>query len=106
MIDWEKMPYTQEEFKNAWRQATLVNDVCRELGVPETTGTMRTIKRTAKDLDLPDKYVWTRDFSPADFTEAWSEITCPYVRSEEHTSELQSRGHLVCRLLLEQKKKK
>src|SRR5437870_11245889 len=26
-------------------------------------------------------------------------------RSEEHTSELQSRGHLVCRLLLEKKKK-
>src|SRR5690625_6191410 len=25
-----------------------------------------------------------------------------YPRSEEHTSELQSRGHLVCRLLLEQ----
>src|SRR5437870_10471508 len=25
-------------------------------------------------------------------------------RSEEHTSELQSRGHLVCRLLLEEKK--
>src|SRR5690625_5916988 len=26
-------------------------------------------------------------------------------RSEEHTSELQSRGHIVCRLLLEKKKK-
>src|SRR5207253_11242627 len=25
----------------------------------------------------------------------------PFIRSEEHTSELQSRGHLVCRLLLE-----
>src|SRR5437660_9710625 len=34
---------------------------------------------------------------------------CPnrvHHRSEEHTSELQSRGHLVCRLLLEKKKKK
>src|SRR5690625_6006480 len=30
----------------------------------------------------------------------------PNIRSEEHTSELQSRGHLVCRLLLEKKKKK
>src|SRR2546422_4384050 len=29
----------------------------------------------------------------------------PRVRSEEHTSELQSRLHLVCRLLLEKKKK-
>src|SRR2546429_1677101 len=28
------------------------------------------------------------------------------IRSEEHTSELQSRLHLVCRLLLEKKKKK
>src|SRR5437660_5212868 len=28
------------------------------------------------------------------------------MRSEEHTSELQSRGHLVCRLLLEKKKNK
>src|SRR5438445_2114262 len=28
-----------------------------------------------------------------------------YVRSEEHTSELQSRQYLVCRLLLEKKKK-
>src|SRR5207253_8847698 len=27
-----------------------------------------------------------------------------HVRSEEHTSELQSRGHIVCRLLLEKKK--
>src|SRR5690625_1870881 len=27
----------------------------------------------------------------------------PALRSEEHTSELQSRGHLVCRLLLEKK---
>src|SRR5690625_6063630 len=30
--------------------------------------------------------------------------TLAALRSEEHTSELQSRGHLVCRLLLEKKK--
>src|SRR5690554_7614121 len=30
---------------------------------------------------------------------------CEISRSEEHTSELQSRPHLVCRLLLEKKKK-
>src|SRR2546429_3183251 len=29
----------------------------------------------------------------------------PLIRSEEHTSELQSRLHLVCRLLLEKKNK-
>src|SRR5207253_11233974 len=38
----------------------------------------------------------TYRFAPASVTR---------LRSEEHTSELQSRGHLVCRLLLEKKKK-
>src|SRR5260370_16925622 len=36
---------------------------------------------------------------------ALSEIACRLVRSEEHTSELQSHLNLVCRLLLEKKKK-
>src|SRR5690554_7617038 len=39
------------------------------------------------------------EFKPID----WS---AKEARSEEHTSELQSRPHLVCRLLLEKKKKK
>src|SRR5439155_22581990 len=34
------------------------------------------------------------------------QLTLAIDRSEEHTSELQSRGHLVCRLLLEKKKTK
>src|SRR6266508_2226276 len=37
---------------------------------------------------------------------AWAALTSSAMeptRSEEHTSELQSRGHLVCRLLLEKK---
>src|SRR2546422_8333719 len=34
------------------------------------------------------------------------DVAGPVGRSEEHTSELQSRLHLVCRLLLEKKKKK
>src|SRR5438067_2926807 len=39
---------------------------------------------------------------------AWStsSSTIPTARSEEHTSELQSRFDLVCRLLLEKKKKR
>src|SRR5690625_4283408 len=41
-------------------------------------------------------------------TEEWADkftkAGVPIVRSEEHTSELQSRGHLVCRRLLENKK--
>src|SRR5699024_11706433 len=35
-----------------------------------------------------------------------AELFCFQFRSEEHTSELQSRFDLVCRLLLEKKKKK
>src|SRR3712207_7765671 len=35
-----------------------------------------------------------------------SRVAVERVRSEEHTSELQSRQYLVCRLLLEKKKKK
>src|SRR5687768_13757389 len=34
-----------------------------------------------------------------------ADTNCELLRSEEHTSELQSRLHLVCRLLLEKKKK-
>src|SRR5690554_7557536 len=41
-----------------------------------------------------------RPASPADTSAA---APCIDVRSEEHTSELQSRPHLVCRLLLEKK---
>src|SRR2546430_5095387 len=33
-------------------------------------------------------------------------VTTPLSRSEEHTSELQSQSNLVCRLLLEKKKRK
>src|SRR5690554_1266401 len=39
-----------------------------------------------------------------DVTQDYSVGLSKYFRSEEHTSELQSRPHLVCRLLLEKKK--
>src|SRR5690554_5361472 len=45
-----------------------------------------------------DRCFWCKSSGPPDFAGNW--------RSEEHTSELQSRPHLVCRLLLEKKKKK
>src|SRR5439155_11675067 len=38
--------------------------------------------------------------------EQLQEVDEGHLRSEEHTSELQSRGHIVCRLLLEKKKLK
>src|SRR5689334_24321300 len=55
---------------------------------------------------------WTSTGSPRSSTPAsraptrtWP-ATTPVIRSEEHTSELQSQFHLVCRLLLEKKKKR
>src|SRR2546429_5603964 len=45
---------------------------------------------------------------PLSFSDPWAKPTIHLYRckrSEEHTSELQSRLHLVCRLLLEKKKK-
>src|SRR5437660_6908104 len=48
-------------------------------------------------------HLWTR--GPRTSVETVSQSVSPRSpRSEEHTSELQSRGHLVCRLLLEKKK--
>src|SRR5256885_11416469 len=41
-----------------------------------------------------------------DWLNAWGGQPLPLNRSEEHTSELQSPCNLVCRLLLEKKKKK
>src|SRR3989442_11627288 len=50
----------------------------------------------------------TPELPPADrqaFYGSFTRDLCDkYLRSEEHTSELQSRPHLVCRLLLEKKK--
>src|SRR2546429_1037668 len=48
---------------------------------------------------IGDERQWAR-------TPSFSSRTTTKMRSEEHTSELQSRLHLVCRLLLEKKKKK
>src|SRR5690625_5961354 len=50
----------------------------------------------------------SRDYRPSQMkfsTYAYSRMNFRLIRSEEHTSELQSRGHLVCRLLLEKKNK-
>src|SRR5437870_12070944 len=51
---------------------------------------------------------WRKSPASATSSPAWTEpgfaTSHNSPRSEEHTSELQSRGHLVCRLLLEKKK--
>src|SRR5690349_24028926 len=48
---------------------------------------------------------WPRPSRPSSGTSTASRASRLFRRSEEHTSELQSRRDLVCRLLLEKKKK-
>src|SRR5690625_6749478 len=60
----------------------------------------------AHALIIPDLQVEFTLFIAVECKELPSEVVYIIIRSEEHTSELQSRGHLVCRLLLEKKKKK
>src|SRR3712207_8994050 len=52
-----------------------------------------TRSRLVADADAPELYAIVRELA-----------TQAQARSEEHTSELQSRQYLVCRLLLEKKK--
>src|SRR2546422_3822767 len=66
--------------------------------VPPTMTAVRVSRPPTLDGRLDDP-AWAGAVPIRGFTE-----TDP--RSEEHTSELQSRLHLVCRLLLEKKKKK
>src|SRR2546429_6973234 len=61
-------------------------------------------------ISMPDKweYPWYAAWDLAFHTLPLSIVDPDFAkeqRSEEHTSELQSRLHLVCRLLLEKKKK-
>src|SRR5690625_6253232 len=54
-------------------------------------------------LNLDAHFDLRREDRPTSGTPFWQMAEAER-RSEEHTSELQSRGHLVCRLLLEKKK--
>src|SRR5690625_5983048 len=56
----------------------------------ESGGKLKDVMQSSESLGLPPNTLDT-------------EASIQQGRSEEHTSELQSRGHLVCRLLLEKK---
>src|SRR5690625_6783133 len=68
-------------------------------------GISRMLTRLEKEGCIVRKQDWkTKTISLTKKSEAIMAEAVPAQRSEEHTSELQSRGHLVCRLLLEKKK--
>src|SRR2546425_9110788 len=56
--------------------------------------------------DPTDKHLARARAAPVPDACQWDQICQVQGRSEEHTSELQSLAYLVCRLLLEKKKKK
>src|SRR5690625_1932056 len=105
----------QEIYSEAAMDSQIVDGTV--YGLPKAVET--TVLYYNKDLISEDELPTTLDewfdFSK-DFTDGeqygllalWDQIyyANSVMRSEEHTSELQSRGHLVCRLLLEKKKKK
>src|SRR5690242_21323643 len=71
--------------------------VCGPTGSGKTT----TLHSVLKYLNTPDTKIWTAE-DPVEITQKGLR----QVRSEEHTSELQSHVNLVCRLLLEKKNDK
>src|SRR5690625_6506401 len=61
--------------------------------------TNETDNENTEDITL--RFAWWGDQHRTDYTLEVIDLFEEQNRSEEHTSELQSRGHLVCRLLLE-----
>src|SRR3712207_6875579 len=62
-----------------------------------------------QEVFVKRRYIGTRrtiDKYGVEYTHPYHLVADGLARSEEHTSELQSRQYLVCRLLLEKKKKK
>src|SRR5690625_6013655 len=82
---------------------SLANQYCT---VPQCTPSRATMwtGQHAKNVGLWDNtnFAWT-DVLSDEVPTAGTMLREQGYRSEEHTSELQSRGHLVCRLLLEKK---
>src|SRR3989442_6217811 len=68
-------------------------------------GGTRTLSGTPR-VSTPAPELLVIDAFPQHAVQAQHQLARHRHRSEEHTSELQSRPHLVCRLLLEKKKKR
>src|SRR5690625_6112809 len=102
-----KAPTTSAEitYKKPWMS---ISEVFSEANAPMA---VRLSEMVAEVVPVASSMAWGSTVVPssaaATSTEA-SELSEPLVdaasSSEEHTSELQSRGHLVSRLLLEKKK--
>src|SRR5437870_10828941 len=74
-------------------------------GIVSTPGSRRSLpaRRSASNRGAGNSGATRISSSGSIGCQTLSAIVMRGTRSEEHTSELQSRGHLVCRLLLEKK---
>src|SRR5690625_1810954 len=93
---------TKERFAHTKRVVEQAQILADQNGVePKKAAVAAALHDYAKERPLRELRYWiTHSTLPKDLLMFHHEL-----RSEEHTSELQSRGHLVCRLLLEKKKK-
>src|SRR5207253_11007003 len=96
--------------------APMIQDPLPQSGTAIANGEVRFVARNdfrktfrilASELNVPDRRVVGQVYT-LDYLTQIRRLTREVrmqdrLRSEEHTSELQSRGHLVCRLLLEEK---
>src|SRR2546422_4147212 len=87
--------------------ATVVRLQLRSLRMGRTRSPLGPRAQVASGPQIDRSHAGNTPRCSASFSEAAlaSSSTNSIMRSEEHTSELQSRLHLVCRLLLEKKKK-
>src|SRR5689334_24258540 len=90
-------PYTTL-FRSPGRHSSLADSRRRPSGTWESRTSGAFLRHHRRCLHLGTGPAWT-------FILAGSRRFAGCLRSEEHTSELQSQFHLVCRLLLEKKKK-
>src|ERR1039458_4874504 len=91
-----------ETTRRVWAgiDCTACANCCREV---RPTFSEEDMKRLAARLGVsPQQFIDAYLQPTEDETNPWETRTtpCPFLRSEEHTSELQSLRHLVCRLLL------
>src|SRR2546427_9273056 len=91
-------PYTTL-FRSPALQVPVVGDARRQVEI----GACRVARGDIETDHVRVRVVYGREASQVQ--EQLEAVTLRAARSEEHTSELQSQSNLVCRLLLEKKKK-
>src|SRR5690625_5498645 len=77
--------------------------ISQQIHLLETQLGVKLLNRTTRNVTLTEegKFLYNKTVPSLNAIKGTME---QITRSEEHTSELQSRGHLVCRLLLDKKK--